>query len=85
MVDLGDEAEVPHRRVREHIVERVDRADRDVRLPQPRDDVVLLQRPDALLEDRDQDRPVGDPLSVVGEARVIGEVVEIEGGAHALE
>jgi len=85
MIDLGHQTEVPHRRIAEHGVERVDRTDRDIRLAQPPHDLVGAQRADAALEQRDERGPVRDPQSVVREPRVLSELVEIDRPAEALE
>jgi hypothetical protein len=85
MLDLGDQPEMSHRRIGEDLVERVDRADRHVRLTQPPDRVVLPQLRHALLEPRHERVAVHDALAVVRVARIVEELVEVDGAAEALE
>ena len=72
-------------RIGEHLVERVDRPDRHVRLAQPSHDLGFGQRADPPFDDRDDLLPVRDALGVVGEALVLEQLVEIERATEALE
>src|SRR6185503_19478928 len=85
VVDLRDEPEMPHDGIGEHLVERVDRTDRDIRFAQTSNDLRLREGLHTSFDDRDDLPTVCDPLRVVGEALVLEQLLEVERTTKALE
>jgi hypothetical protein len=85
VVDLRDKTEMPHDRIGEHFVERVDRTDGHIRLAQPPNDLRLCEGLHATFDDRDDLSTVRDALRVVGETLVLEQLLEVRGHAEALE
>src|SRR5437867_11604428 len=85
MVDLRDEPEMPDHRIVEDLTEVVDRPDRDVRLAQPLDDLRLREPGDTGLEPGNERVAVVDAARVVGEARVLDQLLEVQRATESLE
>src|SRR5438094_3855900 len=78
MIDFGDETKMPDDRIREDLVERVDRTDRHVGFAEAPHDVRFRERTDPPLDDRNDVPSVCTAFWIVGEAPVLEQLLKTQ-------